>query len=260
MIDTHCHLNAEEFSKDFNQVLENTISNGINQVLIPGYNQQSSQCAVALANQNPVHIIAAVGIHPNYAVDDDKNNIADQLTKFAGKSIKAIGEVGLDFYRKFTSKESQFQTFNQMLGLAELFNLPICIHSRNSDDEIVQVLDNWLNEVPHQTDCKGVFHAYEGSASIADWGKEHHFLFGIGGAITYKNNLQLRNKIKTIGLDSIILETDSPYLAPVPYRGKRNEPKYLPIILSAVSKILEIPIQTVEDVTDNNAKRLFCLD
>ena len=146
-----------------------------------------------------------------------------------------------------------------MLEFAKIFKLPICIHNRKADIKILEILDKWYKKCTFSGSSthKGVFHAFDGSDTIAKWGTSHGFYFGIGGAITYKNSVKMRNIVKMIGLNNLILETDAPYLSPVPFRGKRNTPQNLIYIVRTIADVFSCNIQEVINKTDENANYLF---
>ena len=240
-----------------NVILEATAI-GVQKVFVPGIDLQSSNISIKIALKFPNTVFPFVGIHPNYSV---KNNsqLIEELIKAKRDQIYAVGEIGLDFYRDFAPHTVQIEMFENMLNLAKKYNLPICIHNRDADDEIINVLSKWYTEKSESSEngITGIFHAFNGSNKIAEFGKAYGFAFGIGGQVTYKKANQLREIIKRIGVENIVLETDAPYLSPVPFRGKRNVPKNIHVILKALSEILNVPNRQIEELTDNNAYRFL---
>jgi TatD DNase family protein len=258
LIDTHCHLYQEEFKKDIEIVIQDATAIGVKKIFVPGVDAETSQRSLEIASKFPNTVFPMVGIHPNYS-SENKFQIIEELILSRRNQIIAVGEIGLDYYREFSPRASQINTFEKMLSLARKFDLPICIHNRDADKDILSILGNWYSEKVLGSSKKiaGIFHAYSGSRTIAEFGIANGFAFGIGGPVTYKNSHQLRENIRNIGLNNLVLETDAPYLSPNPYRGKRNEPKYIQIVLNTLSKVFELPIQQIEERTDENAERLF---
>ena len=258
MIDTHCHLYLSQFDNDLDDVIHRAIRDGVQHILVPGIDIPTSKKSIKLSLEYSEIIFSAVGIHPNYSTESDSSLILE-LLKSKRDRIFAIGEIGLDFYRDFSPRDTQIKVFNRMLKFAKEFYLPICIHNRNANLEVLRILDKWYDE--SVTDLvsghKGVFHAFNGSEKIAEWGIAHDFTFGIGGPITYKKSDQLHNVIKWIGLNHLVLETDAPYLSPAPFRGKRNTPQNLGLIAQSLAEIFECTVKEVIDKTDENANHLF---
>ena len=256
MIDTHCHLYLKEFESDRESVINNAALAGIGKILLPGIDFNTSERACMLAKANPGHLYAAVGIHPNYS-DTVKNVSFHEVIKKYPEYIVAIGEIGLDYFRNFASKTSQTRNLREMLSLARQFDLPVCLHCRDAEDDLLEVLSTWKNSFLPQAPAKGVFHAFEGSENIAVWAKQNGFYLGIGGMITYKKKEILRDSVRRNGIDNLIIETDSPYLTPVPFRGKRNNPENLTLIIKELALIFEKTEDEISHITDNNAMRLF---
>ena len=256
MFDTHCHFNFTTFKEDLDDVLRSSHHAGVHRFLVPGIDLKSSQAALALHTAYPEEIFCAVGFHPN---SDPQTGISE-FSSFLENNIHdiaAIGEIGLDFYRDFTSRTNQEDMFRKMLLIAAKYHLPVCLHNRNASSEMIKLLDDWYStKKPIKS---GVFHAYDGSAEIADWGLGHGFFFGVGGMITYKNSKILRHSVKCIGLQNIVLETDSPYLTPVPYRGKRNTPVNMQYIVEVLKALLNTSRDAIIKQTSNNAETLFGL-
>ena len=218
-----------------------------------------------MANDHPGLIYAAAGIHPNYS----ENIGAEEISKIEhlleeNPGIRAIGEIGLDFYRTWASKESQIFVFKEMLKLAEKFNLPICLHVRDAQEDILRLLAPWHDKLTAQghdlANHPGVFHSFDGSAMIAEWAMAHNFKLGINGTVTHKKYQMLRDVLPGIGNRQLILETDAPYLTPHPHRGKRNEPAYLQLIIAELSRLLNMDTDTLSGITSDNAECLFGWD
>ena len=263
--DTHCHLYLDEFQQDINGVIHQANLDRINKILVPGINYETSLQAVDLSRQYAGILFPAVGIHPNdanKASSEDIQRLRQMLKDHA--EIKAIGEIGLDFYRTWAAPADQELILKEMLKLAKDFNKPICLHVRQAGEEILNFLEPWFADLissNHPLVTKpGVFHAFDGSPEISQWALEHNFMLGIGGPLTYKKNQPMRDAVAQIGLDALILETDSPYLTPLPYRGKRNQPAYIKYIAGRLAEILNEDLAKVADVTSRNAAKLFGWD
>jgi TatD DNase family protein len=259
LFDTHCHFNLEGFQDDLEQVIALSRRGGVHSFLVPGVGTSSSKESISLSRRYPGVVFSAAGIHPNYSAGADAADIFHLVNEHPGFVI-AIGEIGLDFYRTHTSPEDQIRILEAMLAIAKEKDLPICLHNRDADDELIRILSNWYFPSTKAISKTGVFHAFTGSESVAKWGLDHQFYFGIGGQITYKTAEDLRYQIKKIGLDWLVLETDSPYLSPIPHRGERNTPANLSIIAQALADCLSTDLETIIEATDRNASRLFGLD
>ena len=258
MIDTHCHLYSSQFDNDLDDVIHEAVRDGVQRILVPGIDAHTSKRSINLSSKYSENVFSAVGIHPNYSAESNPGRILE-LLKSSRNKIFAIGEIGLDFYRDYSPRDMQIEIFDRMLEFAKEFNLPICIHNRNADRELLSILDKKYYENMNGLFSihKGVFHAFNGSEKIAEWGIAHDFSFGIGGPITYKKSGQMRNLVKKIGLSNLVLETDAPYLSPAPIRGKRNKPQYLVFIAQSLAEVFDCPVKKIIDITDENANRLF---
>ena len=252
-IDTHCHLTFPEFDEDRKTIIGNAKKAGVKEFLIPGASIGSSYKAVSFARTERNGIFASVGCHPY-----ETKNFPDvrKLEKMIGEKVVAIGECGLDYhaYKGFPAvgkKEEQKQLFEEQLRLALKHNLPVIIHCRDAYEEIFDVIDK-LPSLP-----KGVFHCFSGGTDDIKHINNRGFYFGIDGNVTYSKQLALT--IPLIPLDKLLLETDAPYLSPVPHRGERNEPKYIPLIAKKIAELKGCDIKEIEAQTTKNAKILFQL-
>jgi len=247
-IDTHCHLNFKEFDPDRAMVIGNAKKAGVKKFICPGVDRFSSHQAVLLTEKNPDVIYAAVGFHPYEA---QQNPV---VTDLSVDHAVAIGEIGLDYHQyKGESaggkKQNQKLLFEEQLRLALKHNLPVIMHCRDAFEDFFTVLDS-LPSMPH-----GVIHCFSGGLQEIRLAKERKLLIGLDGNITYSKQLQAI--ISDIPLSMILLETDAPYLAPVPHRGTRNEPKYIPLIAAEIARLQNIDMHQVEIQTTENAKTLF---
>lgn len=260
LTDTHCHLDSPDFEHDLDQVLLSSRQAGIRKILIPGIDLYSCKRSINLSKKHEKYLYAAVGIHPN-STNMNFEDIKSIKKLINDNKVVAIGEIGLDFYRKINNPQDQIFLFEKMLDIAHEFKLPVCLHNRDSDDEILKILDKWFDKLEKSRSFllnkPGVFHSFGGSAIISKWAIEHHFLLGISGAISYQNAINLQQSVKDLDIEHFVIETDAPYQSPNPYRGKRNEPKNIRVIAEKISEIKSITFQEIVDQTNQNAEQLF---
>jgi len=250
-IDTHTHLYLEEFNSDRFEVVQNAIDAGITKLLHPNIDSNSIDSMMNLVQQFPKNCFPMIGLHPgsvNQNYLEELSIIEQQLNTH---NFIAVGEIGIDLYWDKTYKEEQIKAFQYQINLAQNYQLPIIIHSRNAFDEIFDVLENNANK-----DYKGIFHCFSGSVEQANRAIDLGFLLGIGGVVTYKNS-GLDKVVQSVDLNKLVLETDSPYLTPVPFRGKRNESKYIINIAEKIATLKNTDLLTVAEITSNNANNLF---
>ena len=262
LCDTHCHLYLDDYSQDLDEVIQRAREAGVGRLLIPGIDIETSRKAVELACRYADLMVPAAGIHPNYSTGINKDDVKKlEGILHASAEIRAIGEIGLDYHRDWSSKEEQITVFKGMLNLSEQFNLPVCLHVRASAEDIIQVLDGWYADLYRHNhplaQNPGVFHSFDGSDLILKWGLEHEFMFGINGMVTYPKSQALREKLPQISMERLLTETDSPYLSPQLHRGKRNEPALVKSIVEEIGKVLDFPTETIIEATGSNAERLF---
>lgn len=253
-IDTHTHLYLDEFSDDLNQVVEKAINKGVKYMLLPNIDSTSIEKMLKLCQTFPDNCFPMIGLHPTSVKSNFENELKIVENYLAKSNFYAIGEIGIDLYWDKTFYKEQLEAMRFQIHLAKECNLPIVIHSRNSFDEVFTV----LSELKFP-EMRGVFHCFSGSVDqakkvIAELG----FKLGIGGVVTFKNS-GLDKVVKEIDLKDIILETDSPFLAPLPFRGKRNESAYTIIIAEKIAAIKNIAIEEVANETTNTALELFKL-
>ena len=252
MIDTHTHLYAEEFDEDRNEVIENALKVGVEQFFLPAIDSSYHQKMLDLEKEYPQNIHLMMGLHPCYVKPENHQEELQKVYEFLLKrKFSAIGEIGIDLYWDTSTLEIQQEAFVQQIQWAKEMNLPIVIHSRNSFDEVFEIL---IAEKSEQ--LKGIFHCFTGNVEQAHLAIELGFKLGIGGVVTFKNG-QIDQYLQEIPLENIVLETDSPYLAPVPYRGKRNEPKYLQEISEKLATIYQKPLSEIQKITTENALNVF---
>lgn len=249
--DTHCHLNHESFSGDLEQVISNALKVGVNYILVPGWDVESSKKAVELSNKYS-NIFAAVGIHPTEWQKADDQAIEEISRLALDPHVVAIGEIGLDFHHDPDHKDEQSELLFKMLSISEFVHKPVIIHSRASIDSLVVLLSK--RKMGTQP---GILHAFEGNLSQALRFIDMGFLLGVGGPLTYKNSFEKQEVFANIPADSIVLETDAPYLPPVPFRGKRNEPAHLPLVGSKLSELRNQDTQNILDCVFQNSYKMF---
>ena len=256
LIDTHCHLNDEKFSADFDEVVNRAESFGVTKIINFGDTLETSAQVVELAEKFS-GMYAGVGIHPSEIANFDENNSVEKIVELAAnKKVVAIGEIGLDYYWEKDSEVilAQQKTFIQQLDIARQLNLPVCIHERDAHGDALKILKS------EGKGLRGVLHCYSGSLEMAREIWKLGWLIGIDGPITFKNSAKLPEIVKAAPREMILLETDAPYLAPVPNRGKRNEPSYLVDIANKIAELRGESLDEVAEYTTANAKRLYQLD
>ncbi|MFN3850460.1 MAG: TatD family hydrolase [Spirosomataceae bacterium] len=260
MIETHAHIYDEQFNEDIDTMLERAFAVGVEQVWMPNCNHETIDGMMVLEQKYPNVCHAMMGLHPCYVGDDFEKElqiVEDWLQK---RKFIMIGEIGIDYYWDLTYVEQQERAFLTQLEFAKRFNLPICIHSRNSKDNqhnaIIRCIE--LIEQFGWKDLRGIFHCFSGNLDEAKRVIDINFLLGIGGVATFKNS-GMDKVLPEIDLTKIVLETDSPYLAPVPYRGKRNEVSYLDLVVKRIAEIKNVDYQEVTQQTTANAKALVGL-
>ena len=252
-IDTHSHLYLPEFDKNRDEVINRAIREGINKICLPNIDIRSIKPMMDLVNKYPDFCFPMIGLHPTSV----RKNYRDVLKKVQEYLLKenfiAIGEIGIDLYWDKTCKEEQKKAFREQITLAIDNHLPVVIHIRESFDEVFQILDDFKPDYP-----KGIFHSFTGNLYQANRAIAMGFKLGIGGIVTFKNS-GLDKVVKDIDPKHIVLETDSPYLAPVPKRGKRNESSYLVFTAQKIAELHNITIEKIAEITTQNALKIFKL-
>jgi TatD DNase family protein len=261
LTDTHCHLNLPEFEQDLERVIRSARDSGLMKILVPGIDLPSSRKAAELAEAYPGLIYAAVGIHPNYSTANDAD-LLDELRLLLEKpSVVAVGEIGLDYFREFAQKPDQIRTLGYMLELSLEFGKPVCLHQRESLEDLLKILEIWHDKLRSNnsplTLIPGVFHSFGGDDLLQSWAAERNFYFGISGFITYKKGEVLRNSLTNIDHSRLLIETDAPYITPEPHRGKRNEPAFVRYTLEKLAEIQGVNTNEMERISGENAASLF---
>lgn len=249
--DTHTHLYSEAFDEDRDEVIQNAINNGITRFFIPSIDAACTQSMLELEKRYPKNMFLMMGLHPTHVKEDYKDELKHVEFMLSNRHFYAIGEIGIDLYWDKTFLNEQREAFKFQIRLAKKYGLPIVIHCRDSFDEIFEVLEEEKSE-----DLFGIFHCFTGTEEQAKKALSYNMKLGIGGVVTFKNG-KIDAFLKKIDLNHIVLETDSPYLAPVPYRGKRNESVYLLQVLKKLSEIYGLDEKLIADITTQNSKEVF---
>lgn len=245
-IDTHCHLSREDYD-DIDKVIEENKNANIDKIVVSGCSRESIEEVMDLKDRYDM-VYVTIGYHPEYA-DTVTESDLDYLKSLLGeKKVVGIGEIGLDYHYTKENKDKQIWLFEEQLKIAESLNFPVVIHSRDATMDTINILKKYK--------VKGIIHCFSGSLETANIYISMRFLLGIGGVVTFKNS-KLKDVVREIPLESIVLETDSPYLTPVPYRGKVNSSKYLEYIAKFISDIKNISVSELAEITSKNASSLF---
>lgn len=281
LTDTHCHLNFNRFDEDRAAVIARAIEAGVERILIPALDLESSKAIIHLANSHP-HLFAAIGFHPTdldswdaASLETLRRMIPPPPSPAAGSpardKIVAIGEIGLDYYwvKEPEKQARQRQVLREQLQLAREVNLPVVIHMREADDawfgqaslDLLEILTEWHNGLAEEghplAEKPGVLHSFNGNLETAQKAIAHNFYIGVTGPVTYKNAEEKRQIIRQLPLERLLIETDAPFLTPAPHRGKRNEPAFVAHIADKIAEIHKTTREQVAEITSANASRLF---
>ncbi len=253
LIDTHSHIYLPEFDSDIAKMFERADKERVTKILLPAIDSSTHLKMLQLEAQNPAKCYSMMGLHPCSVKENFREELKITRHYLDERNFVAVGEIGLDFYWDKTFTAEQYAAFHEQIEWAIEFDIPVVIHSRNSTDECIKVV------AEHQKGkLKGVFHCFSGSIHQAEQIIELGFYLGIGGVLTFKNS-GLDKVMESISLDHVVLETDAPYLAPVPFRGKRNEPSYLKYIVEKMAVLNNRSLEEVAVITTANAEKLFSL-
>ena len=254
LTDTHTHLYSKEFDADRSALIEKAMNAGVSRFFMPNVDSESIAGMLQVEKQFPNNCFAMMGLHPcsvNATYQDELKVVEHWLSK---RKFVAVGEIGIDLYWDKTFFQQQQDAFRRQIQLAKQYNLPYVIHSRNSFDEVMEIVNEFKND-----NIKAIFHCFSGNVKQAEQViAAGNFKLGIGGVVTFKNS-GLDKVVEAIDLKHIVLETDAPYLAPTPYRGKRNEPDYLILIAKKIAEIKNISVEEVAAITTQNSKDIFGL-
>jgi TatD DNase family protein len=254
LIDSHTHLYLPEFDNDRDEVIKRALNSGVIKMLLPNIDRESIKPMMQMARDYPGICLPMIGVHPTSIKDDYLEHLEAVEENIKAHKFIAIGEIGIDLYWDRTYIREQEEAFTEQLKLAGRENLPLVIHSRESLTEILGLIDRAA-----VTGLRGVFHAFTGNAEQAREITDRGFLLGIGGVLTFKNS-NLDRTLESIDINNIILETDSPFLAPVPKRGKRNESSYIRYIANKLAEVKKMPVKDIAEISTDNCIKLFNLD
>jgi TatD DNase family protein len=260
LADTHCHLNFEIFREDLEAVLDRASRQGVCPILIPAIDLKTSERALQICDQYP-NLFAAVGVHPGEAGGWTAQTQRALESFLAHPKVVAIGEIGLDYYHMHHPIELQKEVFKAQLQLAMDHDLPVIIHSRSAASDVWALLSSWYENLITQRKSiaqrPGVFHSYDGKIDLAKEAVEKKFFIGMDGPVTYPKSQIQQEILSLIPVQNILLETDSPFLTPLPHRGKRNEPSFLLYIAAKIAHFSNMSLQKVAAITSQNANSLF---
>lgn len=253
IFDTHIHLNDKKILNNLDQYINDALSKGVKKFLCVGWDIESSKKAIEIAHKYKDIVFAAVGIIPTEHLQFNDNSINELRELAKDRVVRAIGEIGLDYYweKEEKVKEKQKDMFIKQIELANELNLPISVHSREAIKDTFDILNYF------HVKRKSVLHCYSGSLEMAREFMKINFVFGFGGTLTYKNSVNVKKTIQNIGLEHILFETDAPYLPPQNHRGKLNEPSYICETVRYVSEFLNIDLNKLEDITFKNSEKIF---
>jgi TatD DNase family protein len=251
LTDTHTHLYSEEFDLDRSEMIQRAMDNGITRFFIPAIDSSCTQSMYDLERDYPSNVFLMMGLHPTYVKDNYLEELQHVENELAKRKFVAIGEIGIDLYWDKTHLAEQQTAFRRQIQLAKKYKLPIIIHCREAFDEIFEIL-----EEEKSPELFGIFHCFSGTCEQALQAISYNMKLGIGGVVTFKNG-KIDQFLNKIDLKHIVLETDSPYLAPIPYRGKRNESSYLVNVADKLSQIYGVSTNEIAAVTTNNSIEIF---
>jgi TatD DNase family protein len=271
MIDTHCHIDEEAFDADREEVIVRQKEAGVEAMIVPGVNVNSIDTVMDVCKAHPGFCFPALGLHPEDVKDDWQEQLAiiEQAIRAHRSELVAIGEIGLDYYWDKTYKEQQQEVLRHQLLLARELNLPVILHNREATEDILRIVKEislLTAELSHFSPLKGVFHCFNGSKETAQQILDMGFYLGIGGVLTFKN-CKLADTLKELSITNhqspitirLLLETDAPYMAPVPHRGERNESRFMTHVAERLAQVFITTPEQIIAQTSTNAKQLFCL-
>ncbi|NRD24342.1 TatD family hydrolase [Winogradskyella litoriviva] len=249
--DTHTHLYSDAFDEDRTEVVRRAIEKGVKRFFIPAIDSTYTESMLQLEKDFPEHMFLMTGLHPTSVKENYKEELAHVEEQLKKRKFCAIGEIGIDLYWDTSTLAIQIEAFKHQINLAKQYKLPIVIHCREAFDEIFNVLEEEKSD-----DLFGVFHCFTGNIEQAKTAISYNMKLGIGGVVTFKNG-KIDQFINQIDLKHLVLETDSPYLAPKPYRGKRNESSYICKVLEKLSELYGISEDEIASITTENSKTIF---
>ena len=254
LVDSHAHLEMADFRKDLEEVIRRARDAGVETIFTVGTERKDWPRALEIAESHD-SIYAILGVHPHNAKEIDDQTYPDLLRLCRHKKVRAFGEIGLDFFRNLSSREIQLNRFREQIGLAKDLGLPIVVHDRDAHRETLDILKSEKAE-----ECGGIIHCFSGDYEMAKKCLELGFFISVPGTITFKNAEEFKDIVRRLPLESLLVETDAPYLTPVPFRGKRNEPSYVRYTAEKVAEVKKVSFEKVAEVTTQNALRVFRVD
>lgn len=251
LFDTHVHLNARQFMEDREEVIDRAYGTGVNQMVVVGFDEETIPLAIEIAEKHD-RIYAAVGWHPVDAIHfkDEHLDWLERLSKH--EKVVALGEMGLDYHWDTSPKSVQKDVFRKQVNLAKKVQMPIIIHNREATEDVIQVLQE-----ENAQEVGGIMHCYSGTVSELAPCLEMNFYISLGGPVTFKNAKEAKEVAKAVPLDKLLIETDAPYLAPHPHRGKRNEPAYVALVAQQIAALKEMEYEEICEATTKNAMEVF---
>ena len=248
-IDVHAHLNDEKF-ENVESIVENALSEKVDKIITAGFDISSSRKNLEIASRFP-NVFATIGIHPEMVDELEKDYLEVLKDMSKNKKVVAIGEIGLDYHFKYDNKELQKEIFVKQIELANFLDLPVVVHSRDAMGDTLELLKK------HPPKKESLLHCYSGSIESAKEFIKLGFSFSFGGVVTFNNAKNVVKVVEELPIEKIMLETDCPYMAPVPFRGKRNEPMYIPYIARKIAEIKNIEVEKIAEITTKNAEKMF---
>ena len=249
--DTHTHLYSEAFDKDRDEMISRALQSGVTRFFVPAIDSTYTESMYALEQNYPEHVFLMMGVHPTHIKDNYKEELEHVQQALESRKFVAIGEIGIDLYWDKSTLQQQQEAFRIQIQWAKRYKLPIVIHCRDAFDEVFEILEEEQSE-----DLFGIFHCFTGTLEQAHKAISYNMKLGIGGVVTFKNG-KIDQFLSEIDLKHIVLETDAPYLAPVPYRGKRNESVYILEVLNKLSTIYGQSAKHIAEITTKNSKDIF---
>jgi len=251
LIDTHSHINDEKMADILPEILQNLNTETVGRVICPSFSFESSISSLGLANSQS-RVFCAIGVHPDNCLEYNQN-VAKFLRENANNpKVVAIGEIGLDYHTNRDTKRTQFDALNKQIAIASEFNLPVIFHVRDAFDDFFE----WLAQNRDKFD-RGVVHCFEGDSEVAKKVLDFDLMLSITGLVTFKPRQDIRSAVKVIPLEKLMVETDAPYLAPEPYRGKINRPEYTELVARKIAELKGVSFETVAEITTQNAYKFF---
>ena len=250
LVDTHAHLDSARFNEDREDVISRSLAAGVHAIITVGVDLDSSRKAVALAEHSP-YVYAAVGVHPHEAARVGQDDLAELARLSEYQAVVAVGEIGLDFYRNLSPAGRQKEILVAQLQLASQMDKPVIIHDREAHTETMSILRDEAQGL------RGVLHCFSGDLDMAVQAAQIGFYISLAGPVTFRNARRLQQLVRELPLHCVLIETDCPYLAPHPHRGRRNEPAYVRLVADEIAALKELPFERVAETTTANASQLF---